>query len=224
MGGASGRRRRAGWIGFEDDEAPARAPLSRRRVVEAAVALVDAAGLEALSIRRLAGELDVTPMAIYGHVASKEELLGLMLDVVLGEVDLAGLPRQALPAARALIGRVNQVLERHGGVARVYAGPVRIGPNGVRIVDALLGQLTRAGLEPPRAAAAFMALFTFTTGHHQIGRAAGDEESRAALAGPGLSAAAAAAAPHLLAGRSRTQRFEDGLDLLLDGIRARLAP
>lgn len=226
MGGtgrAGGRRPAGGWIDDEADDAPVRALLSRRRVVAAAIAFVDTAGLDALSIRRLASELGVTPMAIYGHVSSKEELLDLMLDLVLGEVELTGAPRPPLAAARAVIVRVNEVLERHGGVARVYAGSVRIGPNGVRIVDVLLGHLVRAGLEPRAAAATFLALFTFTMGHHQMGRAAGDDESRAALAGPGLSPPAAAAAAQLFAGSSRARRFEDGLDLLFDGIRARLA-
>src|ERR1700675_746363 len=64
-----------------------RKPLSRARVLQAAVALADEAGLGAFSMRGLAQELGVVPMALYKHVANKEELLDGMVDVVVGEID-----------------------------------------------------------------------------------------------------------------------------------------
>ena len=69
--------------------APRRAPLSRHRVLQAAVELADVVGIEALSMRRLAQELGVVPMALYKHVANKDELLDGMVDVVLGGIDPA---------------------------------------------------------------------------------------------------------------------------------------
>ncbi len=68
-------------------EAPRRAPLSRGRVLRAAVALADVGGIESLSMRKLAEDLGVVPMALYKHVANKEELLDGMIDVVVGEID-----------------------------------------------------------------------------------------------------------------------------------------
>jgi AcrR family transcriptional regulator len=68
-------------------EEPRRARLNRDRVLRAAVALADEAGIEALSMRKLADELGVVPVALYKHVASKEELLDGMVDIVVGEVD-----------------------------------------------------------------------------------------------------------------------------------------
>src|SRR5215467_15889182 len=68
-------------------EAGRRAPLSRDRVLRAAVALADEAGIESLSMRKLAKELGVVPMALYKHVAGKEELLDGMIDIVVGEID-----------------------------------------------------------------------------------------------------------------------------------------
>jgi AcrR family transcriptional regulator len=65
-------------------DAPPRAPLSRDRVLRAAVALADDAGIESLSMRKLAQELGVVPMALYKHVANKDELLDGMVDVVVG--------------------------------------------------------------------------------------------------------------------------------------------
>ena len=64
-----------------------RTPLSRDRVLGAAVALADEVGIEALSMRRLAQELGVVPMALYKHVANKEELLDGMVDALVSEID-----------------------------------------------------------------------------------------------------------------------------------------
>ena len=64
-----------------------RIPLSRDRVLTAAVALADGVGIEALSMRRLAQELGVVPMALYKHVANKEELLDGMVDALVSEID-----------------------------------------------------------------------------------------------------------------------------------------
>jgi AcrR family transcriptional regulator len=68
-------------------EAPRRVRLSRDRVLRAAVALADTAGIQSLSMRKLAQELGVVPMALYKHVANKEELLDGMVDIVFGEVE-----------------------------------------------------------------------------------------------------------------------------------------
>lgn len=70
-----------------DAVAQPRAPLSRERVLSAAVALADEGGVEALSMRKIAQALGVVPMALYKHVANKNELLDGMIDVVVGEID-----------------------------------------------------------------------------------------------------------------------------------------
>ena len=69
-----------------DVDTQPRVPLSRERVLRAAVALADEHGVEAISMRRIAGELGVVPMALYKHVSSKDELLDGMIDVVVGEI------------------------------------------------------------------------------------------------------------------------------------------
>ena len=68
-------------------EAGRRKRLNRERVLQAAVALADQAGIAAVSMRRLAHELGVVPMALYKHVADKDELLDGMVDVVIAEID-----------------------------------------------------------------------------------------------------------------------------------------
>src|SRR5512133_1513269 len=94
-----------------DDTTKPRPPLSRQRVLGAAVALADAGGVEALSMRKLAQQLGVVPMALYKHVANKDELLDGMVDVVVGEIDppLSGtdwktaIRRRVLSARSALL-------------------------------------------------------------------------------------------------------------------------
>jgi AcrR family transcriptional regulator len=94
-------------------ETARRAPLSRDRVLHAGVALADEEGIEALSMRRLAQRLGVVPMALYKHVANKEELLDGMVDVVIAEIDppLDGTDWRAAVRHRVLSAR--QVLLRH---------------------------------------------------------------------------------------------------------------
>ena len=71
-----------------DPDAAPRAPLTRRRVLRAAVALADRGGVAALSMRKLAQELGVEAMSLYHHVASKEAILDGIVDVVFGEIEL----------------------------------------------------------------------------------------------------------------------------------------
>ena len=75
-----------------------RVPLSRDRVLRAAVALADAAGIESSNMRKLAQELGVAPMALYKHVANKDQLLDGMVDVIVGEIQP---PAKAGPTGRA---------------------------------------------------------------------------------------------------------------------------
>ena len=71
-----------------DARAAPRTPLSKERVLRAAIELADAEGIEALSMRRLAKELGVEAMSLYNHVANKGEILAGIIDLVAGEFDL----------------------------------------------------------------------------------------------------------------------------------------
>ena len=70
-----------------EEIAPPREPLSRDRILSTAMALADEGGVESLSMRKIALELGVVPMALYKHVANKDELLDGLVDVVVGEID-----------------------------------------------------------------------------------------------------------------------------------------
>ena len=90
-----------------------RKPLSSARVLHAAVALADEAGLEAFSMRGLAQELSVVPMALYKHVANKEELLDGMVDIVFGEIELPSGDLDWRSAMRCRAISTREALQRH---------------------------------------------------------------------------------------------------------------
>ena len=100
-------------------DAARRVPLSRDRVLWAAVALADAAGIESLNMRELAQELGVVPMALYKHVANKEQLLDGMVDVIVGEIQppVSGSDWKSDVRRRILSAR--QALLRHPWASRV---------------------------------------------------------------------------------------------------------
>jgi AcrR family transcriptional regulator len=125
-------------------EAPRRAPLSRDRVLRAAVARADRAGIESLSMRRLAEELGVVPMALYKHVANKEELLDGMIDVVVGEIDppVAGAGWKSAVRQRILSAR--RALLRHPWASQVMESKQNPTPLVLAYMDTMIG-LFRAG-------------------------------------------------------------------------------
>ncbi len=100
-------------------ETRVRAPLSRHRVLRAAVALADQAGIDSLSMRKLAEELGVVPMALYKHVANKEELLDGMIDVVVGEIDPVVSGTDWKSAVRQRILSARRALLRHPWASHV---------------------------------------------------------------------------------------------------------
>ena len=99
-----------------------RTPLNRERVLAAAVELADREGIEALSMRRLGQELSVEAMALYNHVANKDDLLNGMVDAVVGEVDLTdGADGDWKMAARNRILAARRVMRRHPWASAVIA-------------------------------------------------------------------------------------------------------
>ena len=105
-----------------------RTPLSRDRVLRAAVALADQSGIEALSMRSLAQDLGVVPMALYKHVANNEQLLDGMVDVILGEIDPPAGGAAWRPAVRLRILSARRALMRHPWASRVIESRPRPTP------------------------------------------------------------------------------------------------
>ncbi|MEX2570982.1 MAG: TetR family transcriptional regulator, partial [Gemmatimonadota bacterium] len=91
-----------------------RRALSRQRVLEAAVEIADARGLDALTMRSLAREVGVEAMSLYHHVANKDDVLDGMVDIVFSEIDLPGNGDDWKEAMRRRAGSARAVLARHG--------------------------------------------------------------------------------------------------------------
>src|SRR5271167_3055621 len=121
-----------------------RKPLSRSRVLQAAVALADEAGLEGFSMRGLAQDLGVVPMALYKHVANKDELLDGMVDIVFGEIELPPEDLDWRSAMRRRALSTREALGRHGWAIGMMESR-RPGPANLRNHDAVMGCLRKAG-------------------------------------------------------------------------------
>src|SRR5262245_5927588 len=127
------------------ETARAREPLTRERILGAAVALADEAGVEALSMRRLAQELGVVPMALYKHVANKDELLDGMIDVVVVEIDppIEGADWKATMRARILSAR--RSLLRHPWASSVLESRGEPTPKVIGYIDTMMGLFLDGG-------------------------------------------------------------------------------
>ncbi len=122
-----------------------RLPLSRDRVLAAAVALADEVGIEALSMRRLAQELGVVPMALYKHVANKEELLGGMVDALVSEIDPPVLDAGWRNAVRLRVLSARRVLLLHPWGRQVLESRTNKTPAVLGYMDSFIGMFLAGG-------------------------------------------------------------------------------
>lgn len=133
-----------------DVSAQPRVPLSRDRVLRAAVALADQGGVESLSMRKIAQELGVVPMALYKHLSNKDEMLDGMVDVVMGEIndvvseiDVRSGDWKTTMRQRVLSAR--EILLRHPWAPRLMESRTNVSPAMLRYFDSLIGLLREAG-------------------------------------------------------------------------------
>jgi AcrR family transcriptional regulator len=138
--------------------------LSRERVLRAAVANADAGGLEALSMRTLAEMLDVAPMALYRHVANKDDLIDAMVDVVFSEIGLPSGGAEWKSAMRDRAIAVYDTLARHRWAIGLMESRRNPGPANLRHHDAVLGKLRAAGFSVEMAAHAYSLLDSYIYG------------------------------------------------------------
>ncbi len=122
-----------------------REPLNRERILAAAVALADRDGVDALSMRRVAQELGVVPMALYKHLANKEEMLGGMLDVVVGEIDPPRTDTDWKTAVRERILSARRALLRHPWASRVMESRTEPTPTVMGYMDSMIGMFRAGG-------------------------------------------------------------------------------
>jgi AcrR family transcriptional regulator len=122
-----------------------RTPLSRERILEVAVRLADQSGVEALSMRRLANELGVVPIALYKHVANKDELLDGLLDVVVGQIDPPRTDTDWKTAVRERILSARRALRRHPWASRVMETRTEPTPLVMAYMDSMIGMFRAGG-------------------------------------------------------------------------------
>jgi AcrR family transcriptional regulator len=122
-----------------------RTPLNRERILGAAVELADREGLEALSMRNLAQAFDVVPMALYRHVANKDEMLDGMVDLVVGEIDPPETELEWKRAVRRRILSARRMLLRHPWAARVIESRTDPTPAVVGYFDEMIGLFLAGG-------------------------------------------------------------------------------
>ncbi|MFI5693912.1 TetR/AcrR family transcriptional regulator [Kribbella sp. NPDC051586] len=125
-----------GPVWARDDRRPRRRTLTRESIVYTAVAIADRDGLDAVSIRSVAAELDVRPMSLYGHVSSKDDLLDLMFDQLAGESVLGEqLPHEWRTALEAIARRTRDQGLAHPWTIELMVDRIQLGPNTLRVLD-----------------------------------------------------------------------------------------
>jgi len=202
-----------------------RRPLSRERLLRAAIELADQAGLEALTMRRLGQELGVEAMSLYNHVANKDDVLDGMVDLVLGDIQVppSGTPWKTAMRERAI--SAHEVLLAHPWAALQIMSRFNIGLGMTRYLDSTLGRLREGGFSVEGALDAWHALdshiYGFTLQELSLPFAA-DEASQ--VSADVLGQLDGGAYPHVVETithvmrSGRVEDFEFGLDLILDGL------
>jgi AcrR family transcriptional regulator len=207
-------------------------------VLRAAIALADEAGIESLTMRKLARELGVEAMSLYNHVANKGDLVDGIVDLVVGEIELPSSAEDWDVAIRRCAISAHEALLRHPWACSLVMSPSTAPSPGARTprlvyIEWLLGRLREAGFPPELAYHAYHALdshilgFTFwQLGHSAAAKSLGKDF--ADLAASFLRELRAGDYPylaehveqHLAAPNDDGAReFEFGLDLILDGLK-----
>ena len=142
-----------------------REPISRDAIVAAAIGLLDREGLAALSMRRLGEELGAGAASLYWHVGSKDGLLDLVLDELIGEVEVPDPdPARWREQLKATAKSQRRVSLRHPYLVRVSIGRIPMGPNALRITERTLAILRAGGLSPRLAVQGYLLLLDTVNG------------------------------------------------------------
>jgi AcrR family transcriptional regulator len=213
---------------------PARTPMSRDAVVDAAMAVLVADGPDALSMRRVAQELDTGPASLYAHVSGKDELLELMIDRVAGAMEVPDPdPERWAEQVKDCVRAIYRSFLAHPGLAAANMGKVPTGPGALATIDRFLA-LLRAGNLPDRVVAyaadilpLYATAYAFEQGLHASHMSEEELERHFAELGEYFHALPAERFPNIaaladaLTGEDEPDaRFEFGLDMLVTGIAA----
>ena len=214
----------------QTDPSPApRIPLTRQRVLEAAVGLADDSGIESLTMRKLGQALGVEAMSLYHHVANKDALLDGMVDLVFAEIELPAAGTDWKPAMRRRALSARAALRRHPWAIALMESRGTPGPANLRHHDAVLGCLRAAGFSVALTAHAYSLLDAYIYGFalQEATLPFHTPEETAEVAQSIMAAFPADAYPHLTElavqhvlqpGYDYGDEFGFGLDLILDGL------
>ncbi|WP_157254366.1 TetR/AcrR family transcriptional regulator [Nonomuraea typhae] len=221
---------------------PMKPQLSQALIVETGLRILDAEGLDALSMRRVAQELETGPASLYAHVSNKEELLDLIYDVILGEIRLPEPdPADWRRQLRAYALEAHRVLTKHNDISKTALVSIPTGPNALRVGEYMMRLLVSAGMSPLDASFVVDRLSLYIAGdafegsqHFARMRTQGVDDPKTYIEGfvgqirdyyqslppeqfPTLTAYVAE-----LTDPDGQARFEFGLDLMLEGMAARM--
>jgi len=203
-----------------------RSPLTKERVLRAAVAFADEHGVEALSMRRLMKELGVEAMSLYNHVANKDEILRGIIDLVVAEIELPEVHGEWKAAMRRSAVSAKDVFLRHSWVSGLMFAKQSGGPASLRRGEWMLSTLREAGFSPDLTYHAFHILGAYVQGvtnQHLSFPYSGEELERLArtfLQGldPDAYRYTIEHVEQHIEPHGHPGGFELGLDLILDGL------
>ena len=206
-----------------------RTPLTASRVLARAIDLADKIGIERLTIRKLAAELDVKPMTIYHHVLNKEAILDGMVDLVFSDISQPPEDTDWKTAMRRRSLSAREVLARHPWAVPLMESRTAPGTETLRHHDAVIGCLRRGGFSIEMTAHAYALIDSYLYGFalQEANLPATGGEQMADLAESIIDPLPAGEYPHLMEltaehilqpGYDFSAEFEFGLDLILDSL------
>ncbi|MFK7893379.1 MAG: TetR/AcrR family transcriptional regulator [Granulosicoccus sp.] len=211
------------------DNQQKRQPMSRERIITAAVDVADAIGVDALTIRKLADALQVKPMTIYHYVENKEAIIDGMVDAVFNEIDLPSSDALWKDAIRCRSASARAVLARHPWAVPLMESRRNPGPATLQHHDAVLACFRNGGLSVEMTAHAYALIDAFIYGfaiqEASLPATSGNEMEQ--LAGDIMDSVPDNNYPHLMEftaqhvlqpGYDFGKEFDFGLELILDGI------
>jgi len=212
-----------------DPSTKRRSPLSRERVLRAAIVLADAGGIESLTMRRLGQDLGVEAMSLYNHVAGKDDILDGIADLVFSEITVPSDRADWKSAMRLRAISARKALLRHPWASSLMQSRTQPGPATLRHHDSVIGALREAGFTIEMAAHAFSVIDSYIYGfaQQQQNVTYNTSEEAAQVAESILQQIPADEYPHLAElitehamkpGYDYAEEFEFGLDLILDGL------
>jgi AcrR family transcriptional regulator len=198
--------------------------LSRQQIVEAAIEAADEEGAEAISMRRVASRLGSGTMTLYWYISNKQDLVELMVDQVLGEIELPALHLDDWRLDLKMIANNTRgVLRRHPWVAPMVSFRQPSGPNWLRHREACLASIEDAAFDSETMASVVNALNVFVLGFVRDELADdGPPTSSPVEVDPGQFPAFARQLREVGQVGHDDHNFEFGLDCLLDGIASRV--